>query len=59
LRHARKQKQTENKLARLLAADWIRSLQRSESLDDGRAPAPQPAAERSIERLAADRCALV
>jgi hypothetical protein len=33
LRHARKQKQTERKVARLLASDWIKELERDEQLD--------------------------
>lgn len=33
LRHARKQRQTEQKLAQLLASDWIRELQLDSSLD--------------------------
>jgi hypothetical protein len=33
LRHARKQKQTERKVARLMSSDWIRDLQRDERLD--------------------------
>jgi hypothetical protein len=33
LRHARKQKQTERKVAQVLQSDWVRSLQRDHSLD--------------------------
>jgi glycosyltransferase involved in cell wall biosynthesis len=33
LRHARKQKQTEQKVARLLCSDWIQDLARDDSLD--------------------------
>jgi hypothetical protein len=33
LRHARKQRQTERKVARLLASDWIQDLQSDDRLD--------------------------
>ena len=51
LNHARKQKQTERKLARLLEADWIRALQIDWTLDevewDGLKTASPPAGDRA------------
>ena len=51
LNHARKQKQTERKLARLLEADWIRALQIDWTLDEfdlvGLKTASPPAGDRT------------